>query len=37
MGDTIVFMSAYETTKYSKSKLPFRKKPKLDTLLENII
>ena len=34
MGDTIVFMSAYETTKYSKSKLPFRKKPKLDTLLD---
>lgn len=34
MGETIVFMSAYETTKYSKSKLPFRKKPKLDTLLD---
>lgn len=34
MGDTIVFMSAYETTKYSKSKLPFKKKPKLDTLLD---
>ena len=34
MGDTIIFMSAYETTKYSKSKLPFKKKPKLDTLLD---
>lgn len=34
MGDTIVFMSAYGTTSYSKSKLPFRQKQDLDTLLE---
>jgi hypothetical protein len=33
VGDTIVFMSAYETTKYSKSKLPFKKNPRLGTLL----
>ncbi|QIB69429.1 hypothetical protein Ami103574_08840 [Aminipila butyrica] len=34
MSDTIVFMSAYETTKYSKSKLSFKQKPDLDTLLD---
>lgn len=34
MGDTIVFMSAYETTKYSKSKLLFKQKQNLDTLLD---
>jgi len=34
VGDTIIFMSAYETTKYSKSRLQlFKKKPKLDILL----
>jgi hypothetical protein len=33
MGDTIIFMSAYETTQYSKSRLIFKKKPKLDILL----
>lgn len=34
MGDTIVFMSAYETTRYSKSKLLFKQKQQFDTLLE---
>lgn len=34
MSDTIVFMSAYETTKYSKSKLLFEHKPELKTLLK---
>ena len=34
MGDTVIFMSAYKTTKYSKSKLLFKQKPGLDTLLE---
>lgn len=34
MSDTIVFMSAYETTKYSKSKLLFRQKPDVDMLLD---
>lgn len=33
MGDTIIFMSAYETTKYSKSRFLFKQKPELDTLL----
>lgn len=34
MSDTIIFMSAYDITKYSKSKLPhLDKKQKLDTLL----
>lgn len=34
MCDTIIFMSAYETTKYSKSKLSFKQNPDLDTLLD---
>ncbi len=35
MNDTIVFMSAYDITKYSKAKLPrFNKKQGLDILLE---
>lgn len=34
MSDTIIFMTAYETTRYSKSKLRFKKKQRLDTLLE---
>lgn len=34
MGDTIIFMSAYETTRYSKSKLPFKKKHELMALFE---
>ncbi len=34
MSDTIIFMSAYETTRYSKSKLRFKKKQWLDILLE---
>lgn len=34
MSDTIIFMSAYETTKYSKSKLPFMQKTKVDVLLD---
>ena len=34
MGETIVFMSAYGITKYSNTKLPFKKKPKLDKLLD---
>lgn len=33
MSDTVVFMSAYETTKYSKSKLLFKRKSDLNTLL----
>lgn len=32
--DTIVFMSAYETTKYSKSRQIFRKTSALSTLLD---
>jgi len=34
MGDTIVFMSAYETTRYSKSKQIFKQKQRFDKLLE---
>lgn len=34
MGDTIVFMSAYATTKYYKSRRSFKKKLKADKLLE---
>lgn len=34
MSDTVVFMSAYEKIKYSKSKLLFKRKPGLDTLLD---
>lgn len=34
MSDTIIFMSAYETTRYSKSKLRIKKRQQLDTLLE---
>lgn len=33
MDDTIIFMSAYEITKYSKTKLLFTQKPELHTLL----
>jgi hypothetical protein len=34
MSDTVIFMSAYETTKYSKSKQLFKKSKKLTDLLE---
>lgn len=34
MEDTIIFMSAYETTRYTKSKLRFKKKQRLATLLK---
>ena len=34
MGDTIIFMSAYDITRYSKSRIHFHKKQKLDTPLK---
>ena len=33
MSDTIIFMSAYDITRYSKSRMHFHKKQKLDILL----
>jgi len=34
MGDTIIFMSAYDITRYSKSGIYFHKKQQLNTLLK---